>query len=472
MLARDFLGKKPLYYHQSKNTLFFSSQLDLVKKFVGQSEINYEAISSYFQLGYILDPTTIYVEVQSLRPGETLVIDSSTLEVIRKTTFTPKCFNRSTDDNDILSIQDAVKIRTDGHNKFALSLSGGIDSTVIAIESKKMNLPIHTYSLKWSDSDKDKYNRDSEKAKRTADVLKLPFTQVDMPHSKEIPNILETFVLAMGEPNSNPTGLSMIPLYSKIHEDGHKLVLTGDGADEIFGGYPRYEMASKINLLPQVNSKLLRGIIMNLNPNFKLFNKISVSLVEAESDEFWLFWHLIMGKFNLNKLFPNQNYSKVSPSSLEFFKQANTGRVSSLMIRDLCTWLVMESNRKLDRISMWHSIEARSPFQSESLINAAYNQMSKLKFKKIDKQVLKEMYPELGSLPIHPKKHGFISPLGHWLRANPKLIKESINSLPEFIKINEPELNRLSSSVERKNFHEMKILWSIVVLNQWLTKNF
>jgi hypothetical protein len=98
--------------------------------------------------------------------------------------------------------------------------------------------------------------------------------------------------------------------------------------------------------------------------------------------------------------------------------------------------------------------------------------MSKLKFKKIDKQVLKEMYPELGSLPIHPKKHGFISPLGHWLRANPKLIKESINSLPEFIKINEPELNRLSSSVERKNFHEMKILWSIVVLNQWLTKNF
>lgn len=435
ILARDFLGKKPLFYHQSANNLFFSSQLNLVKKFIGPGGVNNEAVLSYLHLGYILDPMTIYADVQSISPGGIIVIDTNTLKIVSKTSFKPQSFNKSIETSATMSIQDAIKVRTEGHNKFALSLSGGVDSTVIAIECQKMNLPIYTYSLKWSDSDKNKYNIDSERAKKIAEILRLPFTQVDVPNAKEIPNILETFVKAMEEPNSNPTGLSMIPLYSKIKEDGHKLVLTGDGADEIFGGYSRYEMASKIKLFPQIDSALLKNIILNYNPNSKFLNKISVSLVKAESDEFWLFWHLIMGKYHFKKLFPNQDYKKINSSGLDYFKHLHLNRISGLMYRDLCTWLVMESNRKLDRISMWYSIEARCPFQSEPLVNATLERMSNFKFKKINKQILKDWYPSLNSFPINTKKQGFISPLGHWLRANPKLIQQTVTSLPEFLMI-------------------------------------
>jgi asparagine synthetase B (glutamine-hydrolysing) len=90
--------------------------------------------------------------------------------------------------------------------------------------------------MSWSHSDKDRYKHDSIAAKKIASKLGFEHRTIEMPKPEKLDLILSEYVHAMGEPNSNPTGISMMVLYSEIAKDGHRLVITGDGADEIFGG--------------------------------------------------------------------------------------------------------------------------------------------------------------------------------------------------------------------------------------------
>jgi asparagine synthetase B (glutamine-hydrolysing) len=140
------------------------------------------------------------------------------------------------------------------------------------------------------------------------------------------------------------------------------------------------------------------------------------------------------------------------------------------MFKDLSIWLSMESNKKLDRISMWHSIEARSPFQSENVVASGYEAMRSNSFKDLNKKILFETFPKLNTLPILSNKSGFISPLGHWLRSNPKLVNESISDLSKLSIFNNIELLELSKSPINGEYQKFKLLWSLIVFSKWTRK--
>jgi asparagine synthetase B (glutamine-hydrolysing) len=106
----------------------------------------------------------------------------------------------------------------------------------------------------------------------------------------------------MGEPNSNPTGISMMVLYSEIANDGHRLVITGDGADEIFGGYERYKLANQLKLFPKYNSKVFREIIDRYELNNRALKSFFLSSIPHNSDLFWLNWHSIARKNMIKKI--------------------------------------------------------------------------------------------------------------------------------------------------------------------------
>jgi asparagine synthase (glutamine-hydrolysing) len=424
-------------------------------------------LATYLQLGYVTDPLTMYEGVKAIQPGEILVIDSNTLEIKNRETFIPQQIKDANFESLVDDIGKAVENRVTGHDKFALSLSGGIDSSVIALSCAKYGLPVSAYSMRWTDSDKDKFNLDSSNAEKIASSLRVNFQFVDMPDSAYIPEILIEYVKAMDEPNANPTGLSMMALYSKIKEDGHRLLLTGDGADEIFGGYPRYEKVAKFAHMPQINSRYLKGIIKERSSNKMLLNNAAELVILNQSNEFWLFWHYLSGSKQIRQLIPDLKIPNTQLLGLELENLYGKGRVQSLMYRDLRTWLPMESNRRLDRVSMWFSIEARSPFQSFDVISNAYGLMSRDRFRKIDKQNLVSQFPDLKQLPINATKTGFISPLGYWLRKNPVMIDDAIKSLPQFLPVSRNELLRLREAPNRKNFNDTKFLWSLIVLNSW-----
>jgi hypothetical protein len=97
--------------------------------------------------------------------------------------------------------------------------------------------------------------------------------------------------------------------------------------------------------------------------------------------------------------------------------------------------------------------------------------MNDVNFSKVNKEILKNAYPELKKLPILSSKYGFISPLGYWLRNNPELIEDSLENITKYLPFNRKELDLLSSSAKNRNFVQFKMLWSLIVLNRWLVIN-
>lgn len=469
ILARDFLGKKPLYFHKSENQFYFSSQIDLIKKALVGTSIDNESLMTFLRVGYLIDPSTMYNEINSLAPGSVLEINLSSNLISSSFNFVPDAISNPKNLSINESVNEAILERIDGHNKFAISLSGGVDSTIIALELSKIDRDCQVYSMRWSDSDKNSYNFDHDSAQKIAAQLKLPFNSVEMGKVNDIPSLLTRYLQACGEPNSSPTGLSMMALYSQMASDGIKLALTGDGADEVFGGYARYSRVSRIRDFPQLNFQFIKRAIASKMNDSNIMSKLLISLIPTDSEEYWLYFQQLASS---NRLFEltgtNPIFNKKFSSDIlsQIFNPSND-RVSSLMFRDLRLWLAMESNKKLDSISMWNSIEARSPFQSENVIGIGYKHMSNHDFKILNKKLLIDDYPEVSKLPINRKKLGFISPLGHWLRNNPILIQESIEHLHKNLNFDKNLLVELGESPKLREYENFRFLWSLIVLSKW-----
>lgn len=473
IMSRDYLGKKPIYFYIDQNKFFFSSQVNFIKKYINNHDLNLESIKTYLQLGYLVDPSTMYQKISSVMPGEILIFDLNILSLKQRYSFTPDYILDSKNIEISAALNNALLERVADHDKFAISLSGGIDSSILAMQCSKLGLHAQAYSMSWVDSDKEKYQLDALAAKKIASITGLNHKVIEMPKADKLDEILTEYVLAMGEPNSNPTGLSMMILYSEIAKDKHRLVLTGDGADEVFGGYKRYELANRFKFLPEINTKVIRKFLTSNPVENRLLKGLLLSISPKDTDEYWLYWHLIAREKYIDQFISNlpifipKVYGKNDPSKI--YNRSNNA--SGLMSRDLKTWLPMESNRKLDRISMWYSIEARSPYQSERVIGIGNTIMEKYNFEKVRKELLFDSFPKISTLPTLSSKSGFISPLGYWLRSNPEMIRNSIESLTQYLPFDKIKLLELGRSPEKKNYSDFKFLWSLIVLNRWLSLN-
>lgn len=469
LLGRDYLGKKPLYYSFGPNYFIFSSQINVVKGYIKNLTLDSNSISTYLKLGYVVSPNTMYSEIKSVMPGETLKIDLKTQMIYSNSTFTPNKLIDPNNNSIQAILNNSILDRVSGHNKFAISLSGGIDSSLIALSSKKLGLNFEAYTMRWRDSDKLSYNLDYSAAEQIAKNLKIDFNVVDMPNTSKIPDLLTDYINALGEPNSNPSGLSMMALYSQISSDGHRLVLTGDGSDELFAGYKRYNAIKKIKHIPHLHSRLLDDFYKSKFTQNAFLKKAFLAVTSEKSLNFWLSWQELANDFYLRKfynLYVTQEFRHLNDNFLSIVDSHND-KIASTMVRDLKIWLEMESNVKLDRISMYHSIEARSPFQDEKLVGTAYAVMLKNNFKLINKKLLTEAFPDLQTLPINENKHGFLSPLGHWLRNNNDLVQDSISYIKNNFDFNNDELKRLVKSPDLRMYSEFRFLWSLIVLAKW-----
>jgi asparagine synthase (glutamine-hydrolysing) len=470
LLARDFLGKKPLFYSIDNSNVLFSSSLKLIKNLKKTSNISLDSVYTYFRIGYTIDPKTIYDDINSVQPGEAILIDLGINKLINRSFFLPKAINQENQGTILEALDSEILRRVDGHSKFAISLSGGTDSSIIALRSKYLGLHPNAYSLSFTNSDKYKYSEDSRAALLIARKLEIKFESIEMPPPSTIPNLLHEFVLAMEEPNANPTGLAMLVLYAAMFQNGERLVLTGDGSDEIFGGYGRYNIANKLIYKPRINYSLIQEMDLF---RFKLPKKIKDFLLSIEplnSTEFWLRFHESLDNYNARLLLNVNSQINLTNHRSQTLKNlfGNNSRTSNLMIDDLCTWLAMESNRKLDRVSMWNSIEARSPFQSEMLIGKALSEMKSTNYKILNKKLLKNESLELNDLSILTHKRGFISPLGHWIRVNKDFINDSLNSLTNLEIFNTQYLKQLQNSIHSNKYSDFRLVWSLVVYNCWM----
>jgi len=477
ILARDRLGKKPLYYSISDGLLRWSSSLKSLKSSETKKQLSNEGLVQYLSLGYLIDPVTTNTEIHSVVPGSTLSFKRANLSNGFSMNFFISASNQP--DNDDQSdlrdlIAQSVRDRISGHDNVALSLSGGVDSSIVAYEVSHQRESACAFTAVWSDSDKTRYNTDSDVAEKISNKLGLKIQKVEMLHSKNLTSELEKYLAYMEEPNNNPTGVSMLNLYKRIAESGYRLVLTGDGADEIFGGYERHLKASKHkNFLNLRNSRLISHFYANVQSSNSQVGKLLVTQFSPKSPLSWLHWHWIFTPAELiNVTRINQTRKKISDVMsryiLDIESESITQNPLSIMKRDHEIWLAMESNRKLDRISMRNSIEARSPFQDDRIVGWASNQMKINSIKNLSKVALWKSYPELLELGVRRDKAGFTSPVGHWLRSNPKLVESSLYFLSRDSRFNLAGLNFYKDAPQRGRYRELMQLWTLVVLATWL----
>ncbi|MFC4721199.1 asparagine synthase (glutamine-hydrolyzing) [Geojedonia litorea] len=417
-LSRDFAGIKPMFYGVSDQGVVMASQFDQLFKhpwFKSQLQLRPELMKEYFAFGYMQAPNTIYNHIFQLKPGQLLKISSNA--TIEELELNELCSTKRLDlkeEDDIIidiknQIEHAVEQQMVSDVSLATFLSGGIDSPLITAIAKSKNTKIEAFTLAVSDKTLD----ESETASAYADHLNIQH-HIEHVNTNELLNSVNEHFEYLSEPFGD---YSSIPTYllTKKTRQKHTVMLSGDGADELFFGYPR--------MLDVVNKQFWFKLPFNLRkPIIRLLNKLNIINTWAPYnyktiDEWLLGKHSHILKPALDSFFPRIPFSdailalysidiKTSKSLLQDLRRNEFyGHLQRVLV-------------KVDRMSMANSLEVRVPFLDKQLINESMNFHpkqfnSKKDLKRLLKKLMTNYYPE--PLIAHEKR-GFTVPIHTWLR--------------------------------------------------------
>ena len=406
ILCRDYTGIKPLFYLKNKDGIFFSSDAWFLYSLTDKSLDPY-ACKFFFQFGFTPKETSLIKNVKKVLPSSILNFNFHSLELSSEKYFNIdinkqyKKYDNKTLENELT---DTVKKNLISDTKVGIFLSGGVDSTILAILAKKFNKDVEAYSSYFTPKDKfSKFNVDYNYAEKICRQFDIKLNKVEINENDENQKkILFRAIKDLDEPISNLNFFNSYLQSENAKKDNCKVILTGDGADEIFGGYERYQKCYIADKLKFFNFMF---------PKLKRINKIKNSDIPK------YFYNHINLKNN-SKLFNENFLDEMRNTNDLIFDYPNSNKKSEIInYFDISNWLVEESNSKLDKSSMLNSIEARVPFQDKNLIQKYF----KISLdEKIDFFNLKKQLKKLKFIPdyiIKRKKHGWFSPESIFLRS-------------------------------------------------------
>lgn len=436
LLARDRVGKKPLLYSYIDGNFCFSSELSaLLKSNLIKKEINLEALDYYLTFGYIPAPLTIYKNVFKLMPAHVLIFRNREVRIEKywQLDYEKKIsITEEEAEKEILELLlDAVRVRLYSDVPLGVFLSGGIDSSVVVgLMSRVYNQRIKTFSIGFDESD---YN-ELKYARNIANFFNTDHNEfVVKPNALDVlPMLIERY----GEPYADP---SCIPTYyvSKMSKQYVTVVLNGDGGDELFAGYERYQaMAySKVfdrlpNFLKRTVSSLFVDTIPESIDGRKFVRKVR-RFFETTSLPMYKRYIRLIGIFDedLKSKIYSQHFKASADNftTYRFFKNClsssnSLGLIDSLLKLDTLTYLPDDLLVKVDIASMANALEARSPFLDHRLMEFVVSLPSHFKLrgltkKYILKKVAKKFIPNEN---IHRTKQGFGVPISRWFRTDLK----------------------------------------------------
>ena len=482
-LARDRMGVKPLYYATDAGNFFFASELTpIYASGLFNLTWDHEAISDYLAYWYVCEPKTIFKEIRQLPPAHYAIIKAGRLRIeswwqIPVDKEIDITFKRACEVLEGL-LDDAIKIRMRADVPVGVFLSGGIDSGLITSFARE-----HTqgWLSAFSIGFKEKSYSELPLAQATAKRLGVDFYPMGL--NPPSINSIQEVVGAFDEPLGNA---SFYPTYFLAQAASRqlKVVLSGDGADELFGGYPTYQAAYYQNAwrpMPGFMKNLIRQGIKRMPVNhgrisldFRL--KQLMKGVELSPAESHYTWREVMGLKLQSQLMRRELAGKISgydPFEVisRYFNQASRlGAANQAMYADLNTYLLNDHLRKMDRMSMSHGLEARLPFMDYRIVEFAMRlpQAHKVNFRQT-KMILKRI--ALGRLPaavIAGKKKGLTPPIAHWLT---KELKGDFGQMLQggiVDDIFEPRMvMRLWDEHQQKTYDHSRVLWGLIVLNVW-----
>lgn len=478
VLARDRLGKKPLFYAQIGEELYFASELGaLLAAGRVPRDVDAAAIDEYLAYGYIPAPRTGFAGIRKLPPGNIGVFRAAEMRVHRywRVVYEPKL---EMPRHELIAelrdrIHHAVRMRLVSDVPLGALLSGGLDSSAV-VAFMARNVPrVKTFSIGFEDRDFDEL-RYARLVARTFETDHHEFV-VRAPSA----DVLPMLVRHVGEPFADS---SLIPTYhvARIARDHVKVVLNGDGGDELFGGYPRYRavaMAGTLGGVPGVSRALGAAAGLIGGPLLRERRLARVKrLVEAlalRPDERYHRWMAYFtGAFGA--VVRGVHISeRITP---QFFASLadETGAVTPVdraMATDLLAYLPGDLLVKMDIATMAASVEARSPFLDHQLVEFMARlpssfKVSPLKTKRLFRDAMRGILPRE---VIDRGKMGFGVPVGSWLRGPMRpLIDDVVLSPRAFARgyVDETAVRRIVrehlSGVDRTPF-----IWALLMLELW-----
>tara|TARA_X000000368_G_scaffold418675_1_gene419365 strand:+ start:1758 stop:3563 length:1806 start_codon:yes stop_codon:yes gene_type:complete len=466
ILGRDKLGIKPLYFgSNSRYKFYFSSEIKpLLNHNIIENRISERSIKNYLYLGGLNSFEALFKELEVQEPGSFSEYrkDKIIKNTRFKTSYSSSLKNKGNTNEFNNSFSSALDDQLNAEVPVNILLSGGIDSTLIALFAKKyLKRDVSAYSLGYQNQH---YNEGSQ-AEKVANELNIKLLMFNYPNDKN-EQIIDDVMSKIPEPIADP---SIIPTYylSKKVSEFTKVVITGDGADELFGGYEWYRGTLVSRYIPESFSPLL-----NLMANLKINNKGYIS----QQDKFRL---LALGN-NLPdplKVLLWQNYipSEDYEEQIEIYKdQIKKLELSEkfdrndLRLLDIKNYLYSNILRKGDIASMLNSLEIRPVFLDDRIINFAMNVENKSNFNLFKSKVfLKEVLNNELKNYSFKKKHGFAHDFGNWTEnIGLKYLEE------EWIEIE--EVNRLLDHFKKNNENEYFIsrnVWKFYSLFKWIDIN-
>ncbi len=454
-LARDRLGQKPLYFSLKNNTLLFSSNFISINELLTSSTINEESLNNYLNLGVIPGEKTLIDDISEVLPSQIVEVDIQNLQIKRKKIYwdiSKLNTNFSFNNEEYFSLFDnAVKIRQNADVPVAYFLSGGIDSTSIVKSAQQTSGDkINTFSVIQGNS---KYD-ESYWSDIAAQVFNTNHTKQLIDSNLNIESI-QSALCSLDQPYFDPSVLPSFLLSKEISKH-YKVAISGDGGDELLGGYERIIKSDSIKLRTNF-SKLLFNIYPSI---FGTGNKI-LRYSKKNVNAYWSF-HEDLKLLNLLKMNPIFSYRN------NYTNSKYNLSLKELMIADYKFFLSEMMLFKVDRTSMANSLEVRSPFLDHRLIE--YVLGSNLSFidsnnpKIIMKNYLKENFDEEF---LNRKKQGFVFDVENWVFENINYIKSEMKNSIIINEVNKDIFNKLSLIKSRVNGIR---IWKLFVLENFMKR--
>lgn len=480
-IARDRLGVKPLYYWWRNGQLVFGSELKAILAHPAVAPVlNPQGLLYYLRYSYIPDPLTIFQDIHKLSPGHWLCLTSGSLSI---KSYWDGCQPKGTDLTAVtedealerieLRLKEATRIRLMSEVPLGAFLSGGIDSSMtVALMAQEMSRPVATFAIGF---EHEAYN-ELPYARRVAQHLGTDHHEFIVgPESCDlIPRLVSHFDEPFGDS-------SAIPTYhvSRLAAGHVTVALSGDGGDELFAGYDRYriDLGRKRRELPSVARGLL-GIVSGLLPDGakgkNLLRNMSLAGPARYLDSISylapsVLYHLLTPDYQREL----ERIDEASPIFMQYFCRVQScDWLSQLQYVDAKTYLVGDVLTKVDRMSMAHSLEVRSPFLDHVLTEEVATFPSHLKMKEgVSKYLLKRLAKKyLPADIVGRRKQGFGVPLEYWFTGEfydfirDTLLSSSAKARPFFnSQVTESIVNRHESGEKALS----SVMWNLLVLEAW-----
>lgn len=472
-LARDRVGKKPLYYYFHNEHFVFGSELKPIMTYpYFEKEVDKDVINHYLCNKYLVAPLCIFEHTYKMIPGTILEYQNGEISKITYWDVVEQYQNRRTqrctDFQECMKsidniLKDSVSSRLVADVPFGTFLSGGIDSTLVtAIAQKVTESPVNTYSIGF-------YDKERNEAPYSAEIAKYLGTNHHEHYveEKDIFELIDDLPKYFDEPFSDSSQLPTM-LVSKHAARDITVALSGDGGDEIFCGYKMYDwtwIAQHFDfcgalayhfpgrkLLDQKLPPELRAFINNREKRTKTQLYIDVMIEEAEK--------------LLGRSASNIKYVQEDRLNMRNWQERR-------MILDMQTYLPDEILAKTDRASMKYSLEVRCPLLDYRIIEKSFHIPHKYKYYHFDKKhILKELtYQYVPKELLDRPKKGFGVPLRKWLRT---VLKDEIARYADVTilkrqDIFEPEAVKELIAHQDKSDKIMysSMLWSFYVFQKW-----